>query len=236
MRGAFARLPTAAKMLLILSLALLPIGIAMIWTAQSGIDHANSLLDQRAEEQDQAASRAIESLIARNALALRIAVNAAIAIPGDGDCQQAGRSLSIAPGVSRSFSIERADGSEHCVTADFRPPASARFAAPGGIALWLDPAGGALFIRVGLDGGMATDRLPFSELAAAARDVAPGIISLELDDGVNAAPVIGNRPVVPHGNRASTHRVAGGQLAIRVSVPTERLSTGEWLRRRGLGR
>ncbi len=229
MRGAFARLPTAAKMLLILSLALLPIGIAMIWTAQSGIDHANSLLDQRAEEQDQAASRAIESLIARNALALRIAVNAAIAIPGDGDCQQAGRSLSIAPGVSRSFSIERADGSEHCVTADFRPPASARFAAPGGIALWLDPAGGALFIRVGLDGGMATDRLPFSELAAAARDVAPGIISLELDDGVNAAPVIGNRPVVPHGNRASTHRVAGGQLAIRVSVPTERLSTGEWL-------
>ena len=76
---------------------------------------------------------------------------------------------------------------------------------------------------------MATDRLPFSELAAAARDVAPGIISLELDDGVNAAPVIGNRPVVPHGNRASTHRVAGGQLAIRVSVPTERLSTGEWL-------
>ena len=49
MRGAFARLPTAAKMLLILSLALLPIGIAMIWTAQSGIDHANSLLAQRAE-------------------------------------------------------------------------------------------------------------------------------------------------------------------------------------------
>ncbi len=229
MRGTFARLPTAVKLLLIMSLALMPIGIAMIWTVQSGIDHANALLDQRAEEQDQAASRAIESLIGRNALALRIAASAAIAVPGDGDCAEAGRSLSIAPGVSRNFSIELADGSENCVTADFRRPTGARFAPPGGIALWLDPAGGALFVRVGLGGGMATDRLPFGELAAAALDVAPTIVSLGLDDGVHAAPIIGNRRAVFHGTRASTHRVAGDQLAIRVSVHTERLSTVEWL-------
>ena len=68
MRRTFDRLPTAAKLLFIMSLALLPIGFAMIWMAQSGINHANALLDQRAEEQDKAASRAIESLIARNAL------------------------------------------------------------------------------------------------------------------------------------------------------------------------
>jgi two-component sensor histidine kinase len=229
MRGTFNRLPTAAKLLLILSLAVLPIGLAMIWAAQSGIDHANALLDQRAEEQDQAASRAIESLIARNALALRIAASAAIATPSDKDCEEAGRSLAIAPGVSRNFSIELANGSEHCVTADFRPPVGARFAAPGGIALWLDPAGGALFIRVGLADGMATDRLPFGELAAAARDVAPSIVALRLDDGVNEAALVGGTDGATHRDRASTHRVAGGQLAIRVSVPTERLSTGDWL-------
>ncbi len=229
MRRAFDRLPTAAKLLLIMSLALLPIGIAMIWAAQSGINHANALLDQQAEEQDQMASRAIESLIARNALALRIASTAAIATPGRSDCEEAGRFLAIAPGVSRNFSIELADGGEHCATADFRPPAGARSAAPGAIALWLDPAGGALYVRVGLAGGMATDRLPFGVLAAAARDVAPGIIALRLDDGIHDAPVIDSGEHASHSARASTHRVAGGQLAIRVSVPTERLSTGDWL-------
>ncbi len=229
MRRTFDRLPTAAKLLFIMSLALLPIGFAMIWMAQSGINHANALLDQRAEEQDKAASRAIESLIARNALALRIAASAAIATPGDSDCEEAGRSLSVAPGVSRNFSIELADGSEHCVSPDFRPPVGARFAPPGGIALWLDPVGGALFVRVGLTGGMATDRLPFNELSAAARDVSPDIIALRLDDGVNEAAVIGGGDRAIHRDRASTHRVAGGQLTIRVSVPTDRLSTGEWL-------
>ncbi len=225
MRGVVARLPTAAKLLLILSLALLPIGLAMIWTAQSGIEHANALLDQRAEEQDQAAVRAIESLIARNALALRIAANAAITIPGNGDCEEAGRSLSITPGVLRAFSIELAQNGDRCATADFRLPSGARYAAPGGIALWLDPAGEVLFIRVGLAGGIATEQLPFRELAAAARDVAPEIASLRLDDGVNAAVVIGGRDGASRRDRASAHRVGGGQIKIRVSVPNDRLST-----------
>ena len=229
MRGVFARLPTAAKLLLIMSLALLPIGVAMIWTAQSGIDHANALVDQRAEEQDQAASRGIESLIARNALALRIAANAAIAIPGNGDCEEAGRSLSITPGVLRAFSIELANNGGRCATADFLLPSGARYAAPGGIALWLDPAGEVLFIRVGLVGGTATEQLPFRELAAAARDVAPEIVSLRLDDGVNAAVVIGGRDGPGQRDRASAHRVGGGQMKIRVSVPNDRLSTIERL-------
>ena len=229
MRSTFNALPTAAKLLLIMSLALLPVGVAMVWTAHRGINHANALLDQRAEEQDQAASRAIESLIARNTLALRVAASAAIATPDTEDCEEAGRSLAIAPGVSRNFSIERADGSEHCVTSNFLPPTGGRFAKPGGIALWLDPAGNAVFVRVGLNGGMATDRLPFSELAAAARDVAPDILSLQLDDGVSEALVIGRPGGAPRRVRASTHHMAGGQLSIRVSVPTDRLSAGDWL-------
>ena len=229
MRSTFSALPTAAKLLLIMSLALLPVGVAMVWTAHRGISHANALLDQRAEEQDQAASRAIESLIARNTLALRVAASAAIATPDTRDCEEVGRSLAIAPGVSRNFSIELADGSEHCVTPNFLPPSGARFAKPGGIALWLDPGGNALFVRVGLIGGMATDRLPFSELASAARDVAPDVLSLQLDDGVSEAAVIGRPGGAPRRVRASTHHMAGGQLSIRVSVPTDRLSVGDWL-------
>ncbi|MEO5641265.1 MAG: histidine kinase dimerization/phosphoacceptor domain -containing protein [Sphingomicrobium sp.] len=230
MRASFNRLPTGAKLLLLISLALLPIGLAMIWAARSGIDRANAALDQRAEEQDQAAARSIESLIARNALALRIAANGALATPDANDCDEARRSLAIAPAVSRSFSIEAPDGTQHCLTPEFSAPRGARFAPPGGIALWLDPLGKALFVRVGVVGGMATDRISLAELAAAARDVAPDIVALHLDDGVNAAAVIGDLGrATPHRARATMHDVAGGQMSVRVSVPTERLSTGDWL-------
>jgi two-component sensor histidine kinase len=201
----------------------------MFWAARSGIERANAALDLRAEEQDQAASRAIESLIARNALALRIAANGALAVPDAHDCEEARQSLAIAPAVSRSFSIEGSDGSEHCVTPEFAPPVGARFAPPGGIALWIDPAGKALFVRVGVIGGMATDRISFAELAAAARDVAPDIVSLHVNDGVNSASVIGRTEDSGRRERATRHDVANGQLAVRVSVPTERLSTGDWL-------
>ena len=79
----FARLPTAAKLLLILSITLLPIGIALTWLSESGIRQANDALRGRSEDRARAATRAIESLIARNALALRIAANGALAAGSD---------------------------------------------------------------------------------------------------------------------------------------------------------
>ena len=44
----FARLPTAAKLLLILTAVLLPIGIALVWLGESGIRQANAALQGRA--------------------------------------------------------------------------------------------------------------------------------------------------------------------------------------------
>src|SRR5689334_18871003 len=101
----FAALPTAAKLLLILALVLLPIGVALFGIARGGIDQANSALKARSDDQARAASRAIESLIARNALALRIAANGAL-IEGNDPCARASRSLSIAPGVAQRFEID----------------------------------------------------------------------------------------------------------------------------------
>ena len=75
----FGRLPTAAKLLLILTAVLLPIGIALAWIGESGIHQANHALEGRNEDQARSAVQSIESLIARNALALRIAANGALA-------------------------------------------------------------------------------------------------------------------------------------------------------------
>lgn len=229
MRRAFDRLPTAAKLLLLITLALLPIGLAMVWAARTGIARENSALDQRAEEQDQAAARAVESLIARTALALRIAASGALVTPGPDNCIEAQRSLAIVPAISRNFSIERPDGSEHCVTAGFRRATLARNPSAGGLALWLDPAGSALFLRVAVPGGMATGQVGFAELAAAARDVAPEVVELQVDDGVNLANLIGSSEAAKPFSLAIRRAIAGGQLSIRVAVPRDRLSVGEWL-------
>src|SRR3954453_4322680 len=96
----FARLPTAAKLLLILTAALLPIGIALTWIGESGIQEANAALQGRTEDQARSAARSIESLIARNALALRVAANGHI---GSGaSCEDVRKSLAIAPAVSQT--------------------------------------------------------------------------------------------------------------------------------------
>ena len=82
----FARLPTAAKLLLILTAVLLPIGAALAWLGNNGIRQANVALEGRNQDQSRAVAAAIESLIARNALALRVAGNAALADGADGAC------------------------------------------------------------------------------------------------------------------------------------------------------
>src|SRR4051812_45926430 len=110
----FARLPTAAKLLVILTAVLLPIGIALVWLGESGIPPANRALKGRAEDQSRAAAEGMESLLARDALALRISANGALA-GGTGDaCARAQRSLTIAPGVAQSFELETSDAKPIC--------------------------------------------------------------------------------------------------------------------------
>src|SRR4051812_41556990 len=95
----FAALPTAAKLLVILTAALLPIGIALTFLGESGIREANAALRGRSEDQARAAAAAIESLIARNALALRIASAAAIRTDGPDPCGATLQALSTAPAI-----------------------------------------------------------------------------------------------------------------------------------------
>ena len=47
----FAALPTTVKLLLILTAAILPIGVGLVWFANQGIRDANDLLRTQSEEQ-----------------------------------------------------------------------------------------------------------------------------------------------------------------------------------------
>ena len=78
-RSLFHRWPTGAILLLLLTAALLPLGLVLAWVTQQNIRETNGALVARADQQGQAAFQAVESLIARNALALRVAANGALA-------------------------------------------------------------------------------------------------------------------------------------------------------------
>ena len=93
---------------------LLPIGIALAWIGESGIRQANSALEGRNEDQSRAAARAIESLIARNALALRVAANGALATARAAACDARRESLATAPAIAQSFELETGDGKPLC--------------------------------------------------------------------------------------------------------------------------
>ena len=126
----FAGLPTAAKLLLILSAALLPIGIALVWVANSGIQQADNASRGRTDDQARTAARAIESLIARNALALRIAANGALAAGPAGACDRAQRALAVAPAVASRFELDSPDGTPLCVVGEVAAPPNLPMVAP----------------------------------------------------------------------------------------------------------
>ena len=109
----FAALPTAVKFLLILTAALLPIGAALVWAASQGIRDANNVLRAQAEEQARLATQGVESLIARNALALRIAANGRIG-NSETACSNVQQSLTVTPAVAQRFELEDANGQRLC--------------------------------------------------------------------------------------------------------------------------
>src|SRR5512139_2163748 len=99
------RWPTGVVLMLLLTAALLPLGLVLAWVAQQSVWETRQANISRAEAQGVAASQAIESLIARNVLALRIASNAAFASNPSDPCATAARSLAVAPAVGQRFRL-----------------------------------------------------------------------------------------------------------------------------------
>ena len=222
----FAALPTAAKLLLILSLVLLPIGLALFAIGRAGINQANEALGARATDQAQAASRAIESLVARNALALRIAANGALT-SGRGDaCQRAVRSLSVAPAVAQRFEIDDIGGAPICRIGDVPPTADLPLVAPSDIKLRVAPDRNSLIFRVGVIGGMGTGNLTRDEIRAAVEAGSTGIEDLYISDGDRRMGIISAPPSAQTGLRrsASEWRIGNDSISVNIAGRVARIT------------
>ena len=220
----FASLPTAAKLLLILTAALLPIGAGLTWLGESGIREADDALRGRSEDQAKATASAIESLIARNALALRVGAAGALRNYNPDPCASASQSLATAPAISNRFSLRNADGKLLCTAGGFEPKDSAPMVAPGDIRTWIDPDLTDVNIRVGVVGGFATASLTREEIRTAAQTVGSDVPSIILSDRKNAVSVIGPAD----DSNSLTYLslpIANGALTARIGFPVSRITT-----------
>ncbi len=221
----FARLSTPAKLLLILTAALLPIGFGLVWVAYDGIREANSALKSQSDEQARIAARAVQSLIARNVLALRVASNGRIDNPDA--CERVQRSLTIAPAVAQQFRLESADGGPLCEVGDIGDTGPLPIIAPGDIALRVAPDEDSLDLRVGIIGGMATTILTSRQIRAAALAEQDGIDGLVIRDGRREIDIMIADGEPPPGQRRSITRwpVGNGRLSIEVEGRVPAITT-----------
>lgn len=220
----FGRLPTAGKLLLILTAVLLPIGVALMWLGESGIRQANTALKGRADDHSRAAAEAMQELIARNALALRIAANAALAQGPTKACDRALRALTIAPAVAQSFELESADGRGICSAGTVGETGSLPVTAPGGINVRIAPSLNAVAIRVGVIDGMATALVPVDEIRSVALAAPGDIDSIVLHDRDRELRVLGPPPGSTLQLRLKEWQVGSGELFARIGAKDLRLT------------
>ena len=221
----FERLPTAGKLLLILTAVLLPIGIGLAWVGESGIQEATDALRGRSEDQSRSAARAVESLIARNSLALRVAAAAAIRNGNANPCDDAVKALATAPAISRRFTLRDGDGRLLCSSGGFQPKSATPLVAPGDIRMWVDPNDSEIDIRIGVIGGMATASLSREEIRSAALDVAGDIKALTVTDGKADLHVIGAAPQFDSNMTWVDWPIGNEALVVRIGSSEARITT-----------
>jgi two-component sensor histidine kinase len=225
----FGRLPTGAKLLLILTLVLLPIGIALAWVGNAGIRKANSAVEGRAQDQSRAAATAIESLIARNALALRVATNGALANGDNGACKRARRSLTIVPGVAQNFELETESGQPICSAGQVGDTGSLPLVAPGSIKVRIAPTLNAVAVRVGVIGGMATALVPAAEIRTAAVEAPGDVAAIVLHDDSRELRVLGPPSGPSLRLKLGEWQIGNGTLFARIGAIDERITTRDRL-------
>jgi two-component sensor histidine kinase len=212
----FAKLSTPAKLLLILTAALLPIGFALVWIAYDGIHTANATLRNQSTDQARSAAQSVESLIARNVLALRIAANGRLA-DGPTACQEVQKSLAIAPAVAQQFRLDSGD-SILCVVGDLGDTGPIPTIAPGDIHLAVTPDDDSLLVQVGVTGGSAMTVLSSEDLRKAALDSGSSFDGIRIEDGVREIDIMASDQPLHSSERRLISRWPVGNRRLLIEV------------------
>lgn len=214
--GALARLPTPAKILLIMTLALLPLGLASAWLATRGLGSANDIIEARARDQAQVAGDTLGHLLRRNRLAVRVAANAALADGAAEPCARVQRILAIAPEVAREFSLYDDQGQQICSVGQMGPALPLQRLAPGDLASWIAPERDALYTRSGVIGGSAVGRVTVAEMLTSITDQGVPVAAVTLLSGADELIVMPRKD--PAADTLDVARPVTTDVEVRMSI------------------
>ena len=182
---------TGTKLLVLLSLALFPLGLALAWTTHASLRDADRAVIAASDEDGKLAAGAVASAISRNALALSVAANGVLRDRLSDPCLRTAQSLALTPAIANSFSIRDADGNVLCTHGNFGSIDGGFIVAPGALRAWVNPERRAVRFRVGVIGGMATGELTADALAREVRKAEPNPRAISIRDGEMSLEVIG---------------------------------------------
>ncbi|GAA4034851.1 hypothetical protein GCM10022281_13800 [Sphingomonas rosea] len=230
LRNWFQQLPTASKLLLLLTAAILPLGLVLVAAATSGINQANDAMGARATDQGRLAVRAVDSLIARNILALRIAASGALD-GGAEPCRRVERALSVANNPPENFLLSDSVGTQICspgVPDDGERPNL--LVAPGQVRLWLSVPRNRVYYKVGVYGGSATGSISREEIRDALESSRTGPGNLLLSDYQSEIQITtgGETPASFGRTERAIYSVeqpiAAGQIRAHVDIAVDKIA------------
>jgi two-component sensor histidine kinase len=225
--ASFTRMSTGLKMLLILSAALLPLGLVAIWASVHSAQQKNdeqryqtlARLEIKAQRLNAAFSRSILTISTASA-AIRIAPN------GFQVCETTLRRLEHGP-VPARYALYAAAGELRCASQGFEPPATSPRGAREGMHAEIAPGGSTLRLFVFGEDRALEGIAEYDRQALAALTYIPGTSrSFDLDLVRGDRDMALRREFVD-GPLIRTYRatesVAGGQLQLRIKLAVQKI-------------
>lgn len=182
-QGRLSALPTPLKILLIMSLALLPIGLATVWLTNRNLAEANAAIDNQARDKAQVTIETLRLMISRNALAIRVAANAVLPDQRPDPCGKVERILEVAPNEARQFDLLDDQGSRLCAVGGMDGAQPGRSLLPGEVAIWVPSEENALLVRSGVVSGAATVRIDGAQFVEALKPISSDVGEVSLIAG-----------------------------------------------------
>lgn len=215
----FSRMSTGQKVLLVLALALMPLGLIAVVSSMETARAAQETRDNTAQLATEVGAARLSSAIARTAISLRATSTAvAIAGPNSGRCAE---TLDALAGLERydvRFAILGDDDETICATPGFSPRPMEAATGSGAVVTRLDPEAGSVRFVVAGANRQATGiaEIPRQSLYRLARPDNPaGRYRITLSQAGNAIVLYERRAdSLPDDARRAEAEVANGQLVL----------------------
>jgi len=229
----FARLSTGLKMLLILSAALLPLGIVAIWASVHNAQQKNEERRTQALARLEIKAQRLNAAFSRASLTISTASAAVAVAPNSSEvCRQTLARLERGP-VPAAYALYGADARLRCTSDGFAPPEATPHASRRGMRAEVSADGALLRLYVFGDSGAVEGIAEYGRRALADLSYIPGTsrdFDLDLVQGGRLMPLrreFVDGPLIR--TYLGSEAVAGGQLELRIKLGLRKIGFLDFL-------